>query len=103
MPPICGSAFLSSGLKHCAYHRRYENVTGSAPQARGSRTLTAGSDSHRPRNTKTTVHNVGHNWQCWCCVFVMRRNLQDIRQGCPVPTPLLDKVLQPLTASAALL
>src|SRR5699024_7634405 len=32
---ICGSAFLSSGLKHFAYHRRYQNDTGSAPRARG--------------------------------------------------------------------
>src|SRR5690625_310949 len=57
------SAFLSSGLKHFAYHRRYQNCTGSAPQARGSRTFTAGSDSHRPRNTSTTVHNVPDVWE----------------------------------------
>ena len=37
------------------HHRRYRNSTGSAPQERSSRTLTAGSDSHRPRNTLPTV------------------------------------------------
>ena len=95
MPLVCSSAFLSSGLKRFAYHRRYQNFTGSAPQVRGSRTLTAGSDSHRPRNTGTTVHNVDHNWQCWTLVFVIWRNLQDIRLDRPVPIPLLGTVLQP--------
>src|SRR5699024_9986364 len=102
MPLVCSSAFLSSGLKRFAYHRRYQNFTGSAPQVRGSRTLTAGSDSHRPRNTGTTVHNVDHNWQHWAVVFVIWRNLQDVRLDRPVPVPLLGTVLQPPIAGAVL-
>lgn len=52
--------FLVSGLNaglvpRAPDHRRHRNSTGSASRMRGSRTVTAGSESHRPRNTLTTL------------------------------------------------
>lgn len=50
MPTPTWLCCLSSGLARDAHHRRFRNFTGSH-LGRGSRTITAGSDSHRPRST----------------------------------------------------